>query len=103
MAAEGDRFAIRLAAIRVTAIARFELEKRKMARHEFDAAEFWCLCLFEHSYSRYKFRSVPLARLVQACRFSPTPPGPTRRQILGRVRAGKPHALGATERGVPGI
>src|SRR5204862_1162939 len=102
MAAERDRFSIRLAAIRVTAIARFEIEKRKMARHEFDTAEFWRLRSFEHTQSRNKFRSVPLARLVQAGRFSPTTPGPTHRQILGRVRAAKPHALGATERRVPG-
>src|SRR4051794_39926693 len=103
MAAERDRFSIRFAAIRVTAIARFEIEKRKMARHEFDTAEFRRLRLFEHRYSRNKFRTVPLARLLQARRFSPTPPGPTRRQFFGRVRAGKPHALGATERRVPGI
>src|SRR3954469_15524575 len=103
MAAERDRFSIRLAAIRVTAIARFEIKKRKMTRHEFDAAELWRLRSFEPRHSRHKFRSVPLARLGQARRFSPTPPGPTQRQILGRVRAGKPHALGATERRVAGI
>src|SRR5437764_15244684 len=102
MAAERDRFSIGLAAIRVTAIVRFELDKRKMARHEFDTAEFWRLLSFEHRHSRDKFRSVPLARLLQARCFFATPPGPTHRQILRRVRAGKPHALGATESSVPG-
>src|SRR5438067_7334651 len=102
MAAERDRFSIRLAAVRVTAIARFEIEKRKMARHEFDTAEFWRLRSFEHRHSRNKFRSVPLARPVRARGFSPTPPGPTPRQFFGRIRAAKAHALGATESRVPG-
>src|SRR2546421_1890560 len=103
MAAEVDRLSIRVAAIRITAIARFEIEERKMAGHEFDTAQFWRLGSFEHRHSRNKFRSVPLARLMQARRFSPTPPGPTPRQFFGRAKAGKPHALGATERRVPGI
>src|SRR3979411_2606635 len=98
MTAEGDGFAVLIAAVGVAAITGFEVSKRKVARVDFDAAELWHLRRRENRHWPDEVGSTVLAASTQLRRLV------LRRRLLGRqlirrglwtIRNGDAHALGA--------
>src|ERR1700681_248615 len=87
-------------AVRVAAIAAFELWERKTARIDFDAAQFNRLRALENRHRPYELGCVALAQFAKQGRFGAQwRLGP----VLGPVGTGKPHPLGAADRGTAGI
>src|SRR5438270_12316640 len=103
MRTERNGLTIGLTSVGIAAIADFEVDQTKMARHDFDASKLGRLAPFPLRDRLDRFRSMALPRLLQARGLGPTrPPRPTGGSILGGGLA-KSHALGAADRGATGI
>src|ERR1700686_1760633 len=103
MAAKGDGFALRVAAVGVAAVAGFEIDQGEMPRHDLDTAEFCRFRPFENRRRPRKPGCPALARLA-AWRFFRfrRPLGPMLELVPGPARptrTDKPHAPGAAKRG----
>jgi hypothetical protein len=65
MTAEGDGFALLLAAEGIAAIRCIEIHQREMTRHDLDAAEPWRLHALESRRLPLEFRRMLLARFAK--------------------------------------
>jgi hypothetical protein len=66
LSAEGDGFAVLVAAIGVAAIAGFELQQRQMARIGFDTAELEGLFAFENRHDPSGHGGVAFPQFARA-------------------------------------
>src|SRR4030081_2877056 len=98
--AKGNGFALLVAAIRVAAIAASKLDQGKMARIDFDTAEFYRLGAFENRHGPHELGCVAFTQFAKQRRFSAQWwLGP----VLASVRTAKSHSRGAADRGIAGI
>src|ERR1700736_2390144 len=83
MTAEGDSFALLVAAIGIAAIAGLEIDQRKMPRHDFDAAQLRHFRRIEHRYPRHELGNMALAWRVKPWLFGFRRPFREMQEVVG--------------------